>query len=284
MNEMKKLAVFAAVSLLSMNAAANDDEYEDDNWYVRADAGISFMQDQNTDFNVSGTYPSPDPNNPDFNFTYHYHYNTEFEDAIVGQLGIGYIFNDWFRSDLTVAQDFERDLTGTCQNFNGTHDNNIGKNGTCVADTTDEVIHQVGDLNSSLMSSRLMLNGYLDFADLWTDEDEIAIFRPYVGFGIGVARNELDDATIHKVFRDEGPNVSVINGNTEYDFAWQAIGGVAFLLDDDLILDFAYTYADLGDAEFENTVHTLGHNYQINGLSYDVDVQEVTVGLRFLFS
>jgi opacity protein-like surface antigen len=282
MNCSKKLLCLTAISLLSVSCFANDED--ENNWYVRVDIGGSFANDQDGNLTVNGDYPSPDPNNPVFEFAYHTEYDTELEDALVGQLGIGYNISEWFRSDLIIATDSERDLTGTCTGFGGTHDNNVGADGPCKADTSDEVIQSIGDLNSSLMTSRLMLNGYVEFAPLWSEEDELSFFRPYVGFGLGVARNELDEATMYKDYRDEGWNKSVIDGDTNYDFAWQAIAGIGFAFTETLILDIAYTYLDAGTAEYDDTIESLGHKYPIEGPSYDVDLQEVTIGLRFLFS
>jgi opacity protein-like surface antigen len=71
-------------------------------------------------------------------------------------------------------------------------------------------------------------------------------FSPYIGFGIGMARNELGKVTIQNV---DGSFLAAIDGRTTQNFAWQFCAGGSLVLQDHLLLDVGYHYLTAGDYE-----------------------------------
>ena len=86
----------------------------------------------------------------------------------------------------------------------------------------------------------LMLNGYydIDFGQPW---------KPYVGAGIGYARNELRTIA---VTNPTLPGLVVpVTGGTDSGLAWSLGVGVGYTLPNRMTLDIGYRYVDLGDLE-----------------------------------
>jgi opacity protein-like surface antigen len=94
---------------------------------------------------------------------------------------------------------------------------------------------------------------------------------PYVGGGIGAARNDLGTTTISA----GGTQIAAVGGSTKTQFAWQAGAGVAFSVLPTIAIDIAYHYLDAG--KFETAV--------IGGSSVSgrLKAHEVTAGLRVGF-
>lgn len=103
-----------------------------------------------------------------------------------------------------------------------------------------------------------MANGYYDFTLPMLNP-----LVPYIGGGIGVARNSYDGVTVQT-----GPTTtSHLTGSEKDQFAWQAMAGVSYYFSPSLALDVGYRYLDAGNSGF-------GTKLQAN---------EVTAGLRFGF-
>ena len=75
--------------------------------------------------------------------------------------------------------------------------------------------------------------------------------RPFVTAGAGVSRNETGRITF--AFPGIAPEaVTILRGGTETSFAWRAGAGVSVALDDNLTLDLAAYYTDLGEIRTEH--------------------------------
>jgi opacity protein-like surface antigen len=83
-----------------------------------------------------------------------------------------------------------------------------------------------------------LFNAYVDLGTWWC-------FTPYVGAGVGWAKNTVDDFTDLNV---SNLAVSYANGKSESGFAWAIHAGVAYEVTSNLTLDFGYRYTDLGEA------------------------------------
>ena len=137
----------------------------------------------------------------------------EIGDSPVVTGGIGYRFCDYFRSDITLSYRWgyeldEWDLAGT-------------------------------SYEADLESKAIMLNGYVDIPL------DLGRFRPFIGAGIGVARNKLDDLD----WWDSTPASGSIPGGTNTDFAWQVMAGAAIELTDRWSMELGYRYHDAGEFE-----------------------------------
>jgi opacity protein-like surface antigen len=171
------------------------------------------------------------------------------DSALIG-VGMGYRFSPLFRADVTVDHRFNTRFKGL-------------PSGDGIA--TGSVFDK-----GRFQSSTLMLNAYVD---LGTYNG----FTPYVGAGVGIARNVLANYT--RTTTDELGVITQerLSGGDDYDFAWALIAGVGYRLSDSFTLDFGYRYASLGD------VKTRGY---AGGAGADVESigsHEVRLGVRYAF-
>lgn len=162
--------------------------------------------------------------------------------------GVGYRFNPNVRGDVTLGYRGGYNINGT----------DLG-----VPPTT---------FSGDVSSTALMLNGYYDFQPLtWG--------TPYIGAGIGWARNKVDSITGTILGFS-----ATVPGGTKTDFAWALMAGVSFRLNPTVTLEVGYRYIDLGKIETDfgpvTTVPAFpGLTY--SGASGKLKAHELTVGLRF---
>ena len=120
-------------------------------WYLRGD--ISYDFDTSARIFLSTTSSSS---------TF---YDTEFDDTWNIGLGIGYLFNEWFRADITADYRFPADYDA---------------------------------VSSSLSVSTILLNGYFSLGNS-------SGFSPYVGAGIGAAYVNWDAYDFPDLLQVTGP-------------------------------------------------------------------------------
>jgi len=89
-------------------------------------------------------------------------------------------------------------------------------------------------------------------ASLYLDVLSSARVSPYGGFGIGVARNELDRITITN---PDGSILGTIEGKTTSNFAWQLCAGAVIQLKNRWLVDVGYHYLSAGDYESQDLLH-----------------------------
>ncbi len=125
-------------------------------------------------------------------------------------------------------------------------------------------------LHTNITSYTLMVNGYKDLGNFGG-------FTPYVGAGIGIAYNIVDD-----VYFTENPALTnQIHGDKDIAFAWSLMAGVGYQLSHSTVLDVGYRYLDMGKATSERS-DTAGYiNPRVN--IDDLDAHEIKVGLRYHF-
>jgi opacity protein-like surface antigen len=92
-----------------------------------------------------------------------------------------------------------------------------------------------GTLHTSIQTSTIMFNAYYDLGH-WGG------FVPYVGAGVGVARNEMDGVAF-----STSPNIQ--SGEDTWALAWSLMAGASFQLSERVILDFGYRFIDMGKAQ-----------------------------------
>jgi opacity protein-like surface antigen len=156
--------------------------------------------------------------------------------SVVGG-GVGYRFASGLRGDVTLA-------------YRGFYSLN---------DKTFEA-----NYHASITSTTLMLNGYYDFT--------AGSVKPYVGAGVGVARNETDRLT--QDFRLGF--VNTFSGATKDNGAFALMAGVGIPYSG-WTLDVGYRYIDLG--KFETApIAAFGVS---SGHSGKLSAHEFTLGARF---
>lgn len=126
----------------------------------------------------------------------------------------------------------------------------------------------VDPVHGRVNSFTLMFNGYVDLGNF-------AGWMPYLGAGIGVAWNELEN-----VHFTNGVVVS-IGSRREADIAWALMAGVSRDLGSGLMLDVGYRYIDLGEIGIAGT-NGAGASYSLR--IEDLTSHEVRVGIRVPFN
>ncbi|OOE88605.1 outer membrane protein [Salinivibrio sharmensis] len=178
----------------------------------------------------------------------------DFGESTAYQLGVGYLVNDWFTSELSLQHNSGFDLEGPYTD-NGTPD--AGTNGKVDLETTS-----------------IMLVGQVDMASVLKKSWKT---RPYVGLGIGYAKNKVGKFTFSPPI--EQSNIAV---NTESDFAWKAMFGAIYPINEQFIFDASYSYVDYGEAKSSRSANdgTLTLN---SPLTFDVKAHELLLSVRYLF-
>jgi opacity protein-like surface antigen len=179
---------------------------------------------------------------------------TKLDDTWSAGGGFGYKFG-FLRADVTVDHRFGADFEGT----------------SSLTGYVDDSQRDWGKLNSTTG----LVNAYLDLGT-WSG------VTPYVGAGVGVASNHLNDYKIRVtcLTDDCGPigDQPVVGMKTRgtYDLAWALMGGVAVDLGGGLQVDAGYRYVNLG----ETRVRFAGSDTEIR--SKDIEAHEVRLGLRYM--
>lgn len=140
-------------------------------------------------------------------------------DAYFIGAGVGYEWNSWLRFDATVEYRFKSDLYAL-----GTYTN--------PAPGTDEY-------NGHLSSWVFLANAYVDLGT-WD------CFTPFVGAGIGFARNTISDLV------DWNPASATYGKGRDtstWNFAWALYAGVTYNVSKSFKVDLTYRYLNLGSAE-----------------------------------
>lgn len=117
-----------------------------------------------------------------------------------------------------------------------------------------------GTADMTFNSTTLLANVYYDFHNS-------TAFTPYVGAGLGLAFNYFG---IDVNYGNHGYSMD----DRQTNFAWQVGAGVAYSFTDNMAVDVAYRYLDLGYTEVNS------HNYETGIRPYN---HEIMLGLRFGF-
>ena len=136
------------------------------------------------------------------------------------------------------------------------------------SDAVMPTVAGVDQLRTSVTSTTLMLNLYQDLG-YWGRA------VPYIGLGIGVALNELDDVAISGT-----PAVtSSIRGDDEVSFAWALMAGFAYQVTSRAVVDLGYRYIDLGSVHSAHSP-TILNRYSVVRLD-NLAAHEFKLGVRF---
>lgn len=128
---------------------------------------------------------------------------------------------------------------------------------------------------ADISSTALFINGFYEFQPSSISNKS---FIPYLGGGIGKSKN-----TMGKITR---PNTTV-DGKTIEEFAYKLSAGTLFSLKENLSLDVAYQYVNLG--EFNSTLRAYNAegtrqtdlNKMYNG--GEIESNEIIIGLQYKF-
>ena len=164
---------------------------------------------------------------------------TKYEKNVSGQVGFGVYLPSNFRSDLTVGF--------------GNYKNKM----------TQHVVAATANSSLSVESVSVLLNGYYDITN-------ISGFVPYVGVGVGAASNK-GKFNLASVYKETAKRTTT--------FAWQAGAGVAYNINENVAVDLAYRYADLGKVAKTASIPAINYT----GKTIKLTTSQVSLGLRFSF-
>ncbi|MDR1921921.1 MAG: outer membrane beta-barrel protein [Candidatus Adiutrix sp.] len=120
--------------------------------------------------------------------------------------------------------------------------------------------------NFDVAAHSLMANAFLDLAS-------DSAMTPYIGGGLGLAYLNTD----YTVSSTVGTNGSALSSKTNWNFAWNLGGGLAWHMNEKVALDLGYRYVDLGTA----STGDIRMNDFLTNSSLDYTVHEISLGLRF---
>ncbi len=167
------------------------------------------------------------------------HYYDAFESSGFGGIGIGYRLTKHIRFDSTW------ELRGK-STYHGLDSYNGGSfSGTDQYTAT----YKSWDWMTSLYWDVFCWNG----------------FTPYVGAGIGYARNYIG---AYSDINTPNLGVAYANSHAEGSFAWALHAGVAYQVNDRVTLDLAYRYINLGDA-ISGTIRAYDGSGTADGLQFN---------------
>ena len=168
--------------------------------------------------------------------------------------GVGYKFNDWLRADLTG------EYRGKA-NFHGF-----------------DIAHFPGATGSD--EYRASKSEWLGLANVYLDLGTWWCITPFIGAGIGGSYN-----TISNFMDINTPTGGVAYGATasKWNFAWAAHAGLSYKVNNQLTLEFAYRYVNLGDAMSGDLVTYTGTNSVYNPMEFrNITSHDLRFGVRWM--
>jgi opacity protein-like surface antigen len=183
-----------------------------------------------------------------------------FDPAVVMDGALGYRFNRWIRAEALLSWRPDLDFSGQ-SNFLGAAGRNQPVSGA--------------------------VSSVAGFGVAYVDLPKVGKLRPFLGAGLGVARNRID--SLH--FQFPGLSATAITnvpGGSSIDMAYLLTAGISVPVSNRLDLDLAYRFTDLGRVTTGSgqalLVRPAGtSNIPIGGTSADLQTQGVIMSLRYAF-
>jgi opacity protein-like surface antigen len=262
MRSVKSVVVAGAVALLSTTAFAADVPIapppygyapppaypppvadEFVGWYLRGDVGLT-QQKVKSLYNV--LYETPGTSVQTL--------GAGFSGASLFGLGVGYQFGSWFRVDVTGEYRAKASIHGLdIVNFNG------------VPIGTDTY---TGNKEEWLA----LVNLYADLGTWWC-------ITPFIGVGIGGVKTTISS------FVDTNsiaPGVAFAKDESKYNFAYALHAGLGYKVSNNLTLELAYRYVDLGDGQSGDLRTYDGTNNVNNPMHFKgITSHDVKLGVRW---
>jgi opacity protein-like surface antigen len=185
-------------------------------WYLRGDVGVGSQKF--SDFAHSST-------NSAFVWPASWRIDQKgIQDTVFVGAGIGYQWNNWLRFDVTgeYRTDSKVKALGSYTEF--------CPGGRCF---------DLYDMNHQ--SWVFLANAYVDLGTWWC-------LTPFVGAGVGFGRHNVTTATDVGFISDGTTGFGFAAADkAEYKFAWAVHAGLAYNVSNNLKLELAYRYLNMGD-------------------------------------
>lgn len=202
-------------------------------WYIRGDLG----------YNASVDFAEPEIKS--FNSVKNKYTTTTFDSARFDSdyslnAGIGYQFNDWLRSDLTIDY-FKGTLDG--KSITGKPCSGIQPNATKCGSSYEQALASLG----------LLANGYVDLGTYWG-------LTPYLGAGAGVTNMDYGAVRVSKYCVDGGGkcdkftdyNDQRYGGLESWRFTYALMAGFSYDIAANMKLDFGYRFSQVQGGDMIN--------------------------------
>jgi opacity protein-like surface antigen len=153
-----------------------------------------------------------------------------FDSAPIFGVGLGYQYNSWLRFDLTGEWRGGASFKALDQY-------------TDVANCPPPNNFCTNDYSAIKKEWLFLANAYLDLGTWWC-------LTPFVGVGVGAARHNV--AAIHDVglIADGTTGFGLADkDNVNWSFAWAVHAGLGYSVSNNLKLEIAYRYLNMGNAE-----------------------------------
>ncbi|OKO75548.1 outer surface protein (OMPA-like) heat-resistant agglutinin 1 [Bradyrhizobium sp. AS23.2] len=220
-------------------------------WYLRGDIGFSNQRTTDVHYGRESAYSQLTSFNQ----------QSSFDTGGIFGVGAGYRFNNWFRADVTGQFRGNANLKAT-DRFTGTA-GGVAYNG-------------IDNYTGSKSEWLVLANAYVDLGTWWC-------ITPFIGAGIGGARvsiaNFTDTGTNNLPFTTTG-FASAPTGS-KWNFAWAAHAGLAYQVNQNLVLELAYSYVNLGNGQTgvlsDFTGNTTGNVFKIKNITSN----DLKFGLRW---
>lgn len=189
-------------------------------------------------------YNSPDLRYGTLDFS-----NESMDGTFMIGAGIGYKFNNYFRTDVTVDYEFPAEVSAGAPC------------GGCGGDSVEKADIDVWTV---------MLNGYVDIGT-WNR------ITPYVGAGIGASYVTTSGIN----FRNPNGATGSYPGDSKWNLAWALMAGASYDVTQNWAIDGGYRYLNIGDAqsaEFTTGGQTTRIKYE------DLTAHEFRLGARYTFN
>jgi opacity protein-like surface antigen len=194
-------------------------------WYLRGDLGMAVNNGSNLNLETSPN-PLAGINDNTANQSF---YNTSVSASVLGDVGVGYQFNSWLRGDITGEY---RD---------GGHFQSM-----YVLNIPDQFYQNYNTYQANIASLVGLANVYADLGTWYG-------ITPFVGGGVGVARNSLYGMTdTGGVFFPtlttpiNSPAGGYFGNGASTNFAWALMAGLDFNITPNLKLELGYRYLNMG--------------------------------------
>jgi opacity protein-like surface antigen len=213
-------------------------------WYLRGDVGYKIYSAPHAHFDIAG---------------YGDMINTSLSNTGIVGFGVGYKWNDWFRTDFTADYEWAGHFHGRLP---------------CPAPCTGAPVQEFSDEFADISAWTMLINGYFDLPFFGEGAGGLT---PYVGGGIGAA--ELWTSNVHFI-NPGGATGSWPNGD-RWNFAWSLTAGVSYPITKNFLFDLNYRFVDLGSTISGPTLA----NFNNQPIHYDnIYANELRVGLRYLIN
>jgi opacity protein-like surface antigen len=222
-------------------------------WYLRGDVGVGIQ--------TFGDFPHSQTNSA---FVWPASWaivQKDIQNTTIFGGGIGYEWNNWFRTDVTAEYRTKALFKAT-----GSYTNFCAGGGTCF-DVTE------GNFSSAVF----MANAYLDLGTWWC-------LTPYIGAGIGSAYNRITGVQDNGINSDGSVGFGFTTADAaNWNLAWNAQAGLTYNVNNNFKVDFSARYLHLGSPETatvfcQNTASCPGAFYNLN----NTNAWDFRIGLRWM--